>query len=192
MFHFFTRIKKLKKDEKNYERVLDIDEGGSLIMDIKLPKVSDAYSQFSPDNGLRINPELKNYFEESNLFVKNPLKVKIYNNELETDVVGQNIFKKVFKETFYAERHKIYKKNKFNSLSSLVCLLIGLAILSVTLALGLQNIDLGLFFSSVEILAWVFMWEAFDLFFFRRTEFTGNFLRYSKMCDAEIEFVTAH
>lgn len=189
MFRWFKSLKKLKKSEKAHNGAMDIDESGRLIIDIKLEDPSNAYNEFSPMHDLRINPSLIDYIEAENSVSKHPLGIKVYSGALFADESAQQVLTATLKKTFDDRRHQNYNRIRFCNFRTLTSLIAGLLIL--LLCLSVQYISKGenLFLSSMEILSWVFVWEAADLFFFERPSLSRSYLHSSKLSAAKIEFV---
>ncbi len=188
MFHFRKRLRELAREEKEYERKLDIDDKGRLVLDVKLGSISDAYSKYSPQKDLRLEPELKEYFESENIVLENPLVIKVYNDELKESKIEQETLTGILKNSFCCERRKLFKSRRFNNLVSLWCLIVGLVILAASFSIQFLPFLQNIIFSSLEILAWVFLWEAADLFFFQRPGLNARYVHYSKLCSADVEF----
>ena len=64
-----------------------------------------------------------------------------------------------------------------------------LAALTFALALILTNRAVqSVFLEMIDVVAWVFMWEAADIFFFQRSTLRMKRLRYFNLIQADISF----
>lgn len=189
MFNFIKAIKIMQRDAKSFNEELELDEQGRYTIHVDIEQECDIYSKYSPDNHLRLDSELKDYFASETEHKKIPLKVSIYSDELFNDTKKQEDFKATYKSDFERERLRAYGKLHSNNTACLLYLLIGLSILAISLFIpsihifGSQVINL-----SIEILAWVFLWEVFDRFFFVRPELRNEYIHLLKLTVAEINF----
>ena len=79
-------------------------------------------------------------------------------------------------------------KLKRNAVTSLIMAIIAVAILTVYVALALYSADYVLL-EIIDIAAWVFMWEAVDLFFLERRAIKLEQLRDCRLYSAEVTFL---
>lgn len=183
-----SKIKDLKKEDKAYLKKHDINTDGRLVIDIVLESASDAYSKFSPQHDKRLDPGLSEYIEAENVALQNPLHFKIYNNEYAADQASGEEFKALLMSDLKDKRYKAYKALRFNMLASIICLLVGLAVIALSVSLRFIFDYIEVVYVSIEIMAWVFVWEAVDLFFFGRPELKLKYIKAARLTEATVSF----
>ncbi len=186
----FKRIKELKKNDKTYNKNYEFNEDNKLIIHIELNNINEAYSHFSSKNDYRLNSELKDYIEKENIIGIHDLHFQINCPDLVNHLEEQDIFIKTIQTTFLDERHICYKKYRMCNLKSLLFFIFGFIVLSISIIGQLPSIDMPVIFSSIEILAWVFMWEAIDGFFLQRPEAFAKYIHKAKLTESTYEFVS--
>lgn len=144
-------------------------------------RISDETSILSPFSGAKptISGEFADYLDRQ---LPHPSKT----GELELVFVCETITKEeeatyesAIKTHYESELQKTEIDVKRNGVGSLIMLILGSIFLSLVItmtSLKLSEVLTGIF----DILAWVFVWEAMDLFFFRRRELTER----RKKCQA--------
>ena len=85
---------------------------------------------------------------------------------------------------YYNEFIDTERKLRFNLISSMLLLVVGLIAFAISIAQYVA--ELPVLAGAIDIFAWVFMWEAFDLFFFRRKELKFQQRRYVNFITAKI------
>ena len=160
-----SKYKQLKQKLINSSNLNNPDKTNSII-NININSASDIISPYSEDNKVVINSEFATFLDNSvkDVSPKNDLSIAISAKNCNIDLVSTAI-----KNYYYNECIDTERKLKRNLVASIITLIIGLIALSSTIILNAVNTPI-IIGSSLDIFAWVFMWEAIDLFFFRRAE----------------------
>lgn len=152
-------------------------------------RISDESSILSPFSGATptISGEFADYLDRQ---FPHPSKTV----ELELLFVCETITKEeeamyetAVKTHYKAELQKTEIDVKRNGVGSLIMLILGsifLALVFTMTSLELSEVLTGIF----DILAWVFVWEAMDLFFFRRRELTERRKKCQAVLSAKVLF----
>ena len=180
--------KKLRKADKEILRDKDYIEGSDdrAIISIKAEEDEQIFSTYNYDCNEKLNSELDEFIWDKARFVPiaKDIKIKLYTNtkieEKEVVVAIKNNYKKEYIET----RNEL----KRNAIFSLIILLLGLAFMSLLLLMHVYfyNVYLEI---VVEITTWVFIWEAVDSFFLRRSELKRKSITLLKLYTAEMEII---
>lgn len=180
--------KKLRKADKEILKDKEYIEGSDdrAIISIKAEEDEQIFSTYNYDSNEKLNAELDEFIWDKARFVPmaKDIKIKLYTNtkieEKEVVVAIKNNYKKEYIET----RNEL----KRNAIFSLIMLLLGLAFMSLLLLMHVYfyNVYLEI---VVEITTWVFIWEAVDSFFLRRSELKRKSITLLKLYTAEMEII---
>ena len=147
---------------------------------INISNNGEIISPYSENNKEVINNEFAGFLDNSvkDIPIKQKLSIKITTQNCDINKISYAI-----KNYYHNESVDTSRKLRHNLISSILTLLIGLIALTTTIIFNTLNIPIILG-NTVDIFAWVFVWESVDLFFFRRTE-----LKYAKR--RQINFINA-
>ena len=149
-------------------------------ININIANSDEIISPYAEDNKVVINSEFANFLENSVKDISPKQDISIYvtspNHDIETiSAAIKNYYNNEFMDT--------ERKLKHNLSFSIITLLIGLIALSINIILSSLNTPV-IIGNAIDIFGWVFVWEAVDVFFFRRAEL--KFKQYR-----EINFINA-
>lgn len=123
-------------------------------------------SPFSDKNPL-ISRQLAEYLEDN-------IDYKLLNKKIvlkiiccEENMNNLDIYRFAIKNTYQRKYHNTKKQINQLMVIAIIMFLIGVIILSFALVLDYLDKNI-LLFEVYDIIAWVFIWEAVDVFFFRR------------------------
>ena len=183
-------IKQLKRelDARVDEAEIVRDEEGRAVIEMTVLRDDDFLSDFSAGTKPMISSEVAEYLTESALPIppQSPVCVKIY-----SDCIDENE-KEVYTNALhgYFERH--YLENRIslkrNNSASLIMLIIGLVTLAIGLSVGFFEL-VPVLGEALDIFAWVFIWEAVDLFFLERKLLQIKQIRYLRFYECKIEYL---
>ena len=180
----------LRREDRKYRRPAVFDDEGREVVTLKLDSLKDAFSKFSPVGDRRINPEVKEYLTGQNRGL-GPLVINVRNPDVADREGMREAFRKTVKEEFQFDCHRISRKITFNWVKSSVLTLFGLiillfSILSVHIFPKFTGDNIIL--RTMDILAWVVLWEAFDGFLFTRMSLRFEYLKAARLRLAEFTF----
>ncbi len=132
---------------------------------ININNTNEIISPYAEDNKEVINSEFASFLDNSvkDVSPKQDLTLEISANNCDLNKISTAIKNYYFNEFIDSQR-----KLKRNLVFSICTLIIGLMALALTIVFN--SLNTPLIVGAIDIFAWVFMWEAFDLFFFRRAE----------------------
>lgn len=161
-----------------------------LQIDVALNDIHECYATFHEKNNENLNQEFLDFIYST---IKNK-NMKFFdgvslNLEVENDPSEEEkeIFKRAYLNYFEEQKtsHKI-KKKRYNWLS-LSLLLVGVLILFIMGMLHFFSENTNqIIYTILEIASWVFIWEAVDVFFFRKIENNIQFALDIVLSTAEI------
>ena len=158
-------------DEKAARYKYERDNEGSIIINMKVDDDSDFLSVFSSSKTPVISSEVADFIEHNTCSAPSGERfvLRIYSNCIDDE--EKEIYRSAIKE-YYTERYLASKKElRRNRLIALMLTFAGI----VTLSLAFMT-DNVIWSEVIDIGAWVFLWEAVDVSFFRNRS-----LRHDKM-----------
>ena len=174
----------IKKLKEQYQVILD-DEGRSFI-NINIDKEEDILSSFNTDK-----PIISSSLAE---FINNQLRPMVIKNGIHINFNCSEVVKS--EEDKYKEairnyyNHDLIDKNREisrNKIISIVMGIVGTIILTLSIVFSFFE-NLVIFASIIDIIAWVFLWEAVDLYVLQRPKIEMEELRDYEMANALITF----
>lgn len=142
------------------------DDTDEIIINIKADADEQIFSSYNYDNKTSINSELASYLWDNAKLAKpyKKLKLQVFCKENVEKTEVENAIKSHYRREYIEVKDELRKTNIF----SLVCMILG--VLSLGILLALHTIfDNYFLVSIIDIVAWVFIWEAVDAFFLQRT-----------------------
>lgn len=175
-----SRYSKLKHDilkGKNSPKLLSSDG----VINIDINDSSEIISQYTENNSPVISNDFADFLNNSvkDVSLKRDITIQISAKQGNLPDITNAI-----KTYYYNEFIDIERKLRFNLFSSLILLIIG--IIAFALSIAQYVAEIPILAGAIDIFAWVFMWEAFDLFFFRRKELKHQQRRYANFIMANI------
>lgn len=181
-----TQLKELKK-QAHLSRATEKDENGKELIRMQVLEDGDFLSPYSREGEPTISSGVAD-------FLDNTIKSKTLKQEIHIEIAGDVIDEKE-KEIYRTAVGNYYRSRiididrrlKRNTAAALVMAITAVVILTFYLVLELRNAGY-VFLEIVNITAWVFMWEAVDLFFFERKTLKIEQLRDYRLYSAEITY----
>lgn len=184
-----TSQKKAKQDLKTVfsERKYRRGDDGSILINMNVKDDTDFLSVFSESKVPVISSEVAEFIENSTFSVspKEKLTLRIYSDCIDDE--EKVIYRKAIEE-YYTERYIVNKRElKRNRIIILLLILAGA--ITLTGAFFIENRTGSLFWTEVvDIAAWVFLWEAVDIIFFKTRELRLNSRRYLSFLTMNIDY----
>ncbi len=174
---------KIKEQVLNIKR--DID--GRAIINLHVNDDSSFLSTYSEEDKPIISEEVATFLENSSQAIphKESLTLKINSNCI--DEQEQQIYKNAIKN--YYTNHLVSTKRELEKsfFIALILAVIGIIILTIAQIVG-YHFESIIWAEVIDIAAWVFLWEAVDIFVFRTRTLQLNKKRYSAFIDMKIEY----
>ena len=190
--NFFSRIadiwRKSKKEERRYKPKTELDEQGRERLILKLDSPESAYSPFSVKEQRRISPEAWAYLTGENRHIA-PLVIEVRNAEIADSPELQKEFKETLHEEGRFENFTQFRRRRMNAIKAWMLLFIGFFVIALSIFLN-STVSGWISFvvQTIDILAWVVIWEAFDAFIFVRAELKRKYMMTYRIRAADIVF----
>ena len=179
----------MKKEVKNkLDDVLEQnrDENGRFIVDMMILDDSSFISPFCGGAPV-VSQEVATYLDNA---IKNvPPKGEI-TLHISSDVIAkdkESIHIQSIKNYYCNERKQLIRELISNKLASFTMFFIGLVIIAVMIVFSLKEVK-EIWITVLEIIGWVFVWEAVDKFVFERNSLKKNLLRANQLINAKVVF----
>lgn len=184
MFERFKDYKKLNEEirEKKSPRL----ENGRQVAEIGVcggeflsPYMIDGEPVISEDTAQILERSVKHFNPAK------PVTFKLSGEDIKKD--DENLYSAAVKNYYHAEFSEIYRElKKCNVLSAVMTLVAAIIFAAAVVLSNFEFVD-QVFLNIIDVVAWVFMWEAADIFVFRRHKVKLNRIRYFNMIEAKIE-----
>lgn len=181
-------LKELQKEvDARVQEDVERDEEGRIVLELTVRSDAEFLSDYSVDRPL-IASDLADFLSEqtSTLSPREPLLLKIYSNCI--DEGEKTTYAGALREYALNSYRRVGREMRRNSLISFIMLGVGILGLIAVVLLSVFG-ENPVFSEILDIFAWVFVWEAVDLFFLERGKLRGERLRALRLYDAKIDFL---
>lgn len=186
MSNGIRKLKELKK-QAHLSREAERDDDGRELIKMQVLKDDGFLSPYSREGEPTISSEVAD-------FLDNAIKSRTLKQEIHLEIASDAIDEKehaVYEagvSNYYRSRIiDIDRRLKQNAVAAVAMAITAILILALYLVLELKNTGYVLL-ELVDITAWVFMWEAVDLFFFERKALKIEQLRDYRLYSAKITY----
>ncbi|MEG1751639.1 MAG: hypothetical protein RR140_01245 [Clostridia bacterium] len=188
MFNGIKRIKSMNKQIGDVHE--EYDENGMLIVKLNLRDEDNFLSPFSYGSIPILDSNIEQYLNSCvrPAKCKQNIHLKIYSytiDESEKKIYEQAI-RNTFKQSYVSEKQHMQK----SLIASLIMLFVSLSFLSLMFLFDYFKLN-SIFIELIDIIAWVFMWEAVDIFFFKRHVINWSQQKNIGFYNAKISFLSA-
>lgn len=166
---------------------IERDDEGRAVIGMTVVNDDDFLSDYSLSANPSVNPEIADYLNESVMALppQTPLHVKIHSDCIDED--EQSVYTCAIRGYYERRYRETAVSLKHNATISLVMLLIGILALAVGVSVSLFTL-IPVLGETLDIFAWVFIWEAVDLFFLERKLLKIKQSRHMRFYEAVIEY----
>ena len=178
-------FKKINREISNSKSIHDNND--EVVINIKADNEEQIFSSYNYDNKTSLNSELSNYLWENAKLAPpyKKLKLQVYCNKH----IDKNEVNSAIKSHYRREYIEVKDEIKKTRLFSTVCLFLG--IISLLILLAINKLSNTYLTSSVmDIVAWVFVWESVDGFFFKGGGLSHRCRILMRLYSAEIVIIT--
>ncbi len=186
MFRNLKKLRELKRLARS-EAETEYDDRGRELIRMTVKEDDDFLSPYAIGGEEILSAEASEFLDQA--VMRLPLK-----DELHVDIDGSAIaeeerggYATAIRNTYRTRVIDIDRKLRRNTVAAIIMTVTAIVILALYLALELRNAGYVIL-EIVDIVAWVFMWEAADLFFLERNVLKLEQLRSCRLYAAEITF----
>lgn len=164
------------------------DENNRRIIRLNVADDSNFLSPFSVKGYPLISSETAEFL---NMNIKHNLKdsgVKLIISSREIDEGEKSVYKTAIENYYKLEYKSAWRELRRNLLASVIMLLISACIFALAIILQTTTNTGAVILNMIDVFAWVFTWEAVDLFFLQRPKLRKEQKRNAAAINAEIIF----
>lgn len=183
----FSKVRKrINKEINTFKN--NVDEEGRSIINITIYNDNDFLSPYSTSNEEILTEDTAKFLEHSAMTAnpKNPLHINIYSDEI--DSVEKEKYPKAIKNYYFNQLVDIQQKLKHNLIVSLIFTLASIIIFLAEFSFVQSLIKNDTINELINIIGWVFMWEAVDQFCIERSHINRQKYRYLNIMEAKLTF----
>jgi hypothetical protein len=187
MFERIKQVKKLSKEACDINR-LNRDENDRLIVNLSIKNDDGFLSPYSLKGEPQLASETAEFLQHSIKNTKHTDDISFHVHSSVIDANEEVEYRKAIKCYYAHEITETKTKMRRNAMSSALMILLGILVFALRIIFS-SVFPNEIFLSVLDVVAWVFVWEATDLFFFKRTELRQELLQYLKIYTADIKFI---
>ena len=163
------------------------DENGRAVINMTVKNDDSFLSAFSTTDAPVISSEVAEFLENNIENVPPTEKLALCIHSSCIDSEEENLYRKGIKE-YYSEKY-ISNEQKLKHNKMLVSLFgfVGVLILALAVYIG-YHYDSPVWTEVIDIVAWVFVWEAVDIGAFQNRTLRVNRMRYQKLAEMDVRF----
>lgn len=182
-------MKKLNKKfhpaiiEKSYER----DEEGRIIVNMNVKDDSDFLSVFSSTSTPVISGDVAEFLENSTRFTPANEELSLHIKSDCVDDDEKKLYRAAIKEYYTEKYHANEKELRFYNTLALFLAIFGVIVLALAIYLG-YVVDTALWSEVIDVVAWVLLWEAVDIKFFKSRELLVTRRKYRALSMMKIAY----
>ena len=175
-------IKDIKKDKNNLK-----DEQGRKIVNIAIKDDSNFLSSYLIDNEEVISIETEEFLKHCVKHLHHNDKIHFVISSNQIDDNEKKVYPEAIKNYFSSEILEITRQLRHNLILSLIMLFIGACFFA--LAIIMEHLQMqSVLLNVTDVVAWVFVWEAVDIYALQRTILKINRKRAMNLMNAKISF----
>jgi len=144
-------------------------------------------SVYSTGENPALSSEVAQFLDESVMSVraKDEIKLEIYSSCIDSD--EKRLYVSAIKDYFKKRKENALKSLKRNYILSGIFLFFGVIILAIALILEYKTQNI-LWSEVVDVAAWVFLWEAVNIYAIENHGLRLQWRRYSSLSEISVEF----
>ena len=180
---FFSKENR-KLDKEIMSNFKNMQNDDTFTIDVKVENSNQVFSKYNYNKDDTLNYEFCDHLLNNAKLMPSTsdMKIRIHSSENLDASKVKNALKSHFSRD-YAETKLDLLKTKITALTSLI-----LGILSLAILIIFYNVFDNFYITTIiEIIAWVFVWEAADKFFYDRTQIKRKCLILQKIYTAQVE-----
>ena len=184
-------LKEIRKELQNRQsgRERERDDEGRVIIDFCVHSDDDFLSPYSLRSNAELSINASEFIERSleTVPVKEQVRLRVHSNVITKE--EEKAYKQAIKE-YYEERFEaVQREKKRLFVIATLMALIGVFALTVMIGLEVAGKHTAVLSEVIDIFAWVFLWEAVDLFFFETTSLRIKAWRYLALSACVVEYL---
>ena len=182
-------IKEIKREISSCKNEHLKDDEGRVLIDLRVINDESFLSPYSTEGHNIISEELSDFIEHSLAPVPSDKSIHF---RIFSDVITKEE-QKEYREAIHSHygdkyRYTCIEKKKLQKLAFIMSL-VAISALAFMIGIDIVGMRTEIFTEIVDIFAWVFMWEAVDIFFLKCSMLGLRQKRYLRLYDSVIEYL---
>lgn len=168
MFERIKQFKQLAKEIKDLSQERKEKLGGN-VLEICVADDGEFLSPYSPNGAPLISGETAEFIDHNVKRLNPSEKIEVL---IKSDCISENeqpVYQDAIKNYYHAEFLQAASGLKRNTVLTVCMTITAALIFALAVVLDKFGVD-SVILNMIDVVAWVFMWEAADIFFFRRSE----------------------
>ena len=182
-------LKEIRNElNKNCQNQLKRDDEGRVVVDLTVRDDDGFLSPYSTDKYSAISADASEFIEHSLKQIPSGERIRFC---IHSDTISEEE-KAEYTDAIHSHYSASYKsiRNESKRLKKLALIMALVAVLALATMISLElNGFSAVFLTVIEIFAWVFMWEAVDIFFLQCTLLHIKEKRCLSLIDSKIEYL---
>lgn len=184
----FEKVKSMKElSQEIYHINNSVDEEGRNVIKINVSDDSNFLSPYYLNDNPIISGDAASFLEHSIKHLKPATKLHFQFISDQISEAEKKIYEKAIDNYYHLEFLELARSKKRKTVYSLIMLLTAVIIFALVLTLDYLGVK-QLFLNLIDVAAWVFMWEAVDIYFLQRSTIRINQMRCLDIMTAKISF----
>lgn len=164
----------------------NLDENGRFIIDMMILDDESFISPFCGGSPI-ISSDAATYLDNSIKTVPPKAQVALH---ISSEVISKDkeeIHVQSIRNYYRNEQKQLIRELLSNKLASLTMFIVGLIVIAIMITFSFLGFG-EIWITVLEIIGWVFVWEAVDKFVFERNKLKKDLLRANQLINAEVVF----
>jgi len=182
------QLKELKKKQNEYKPECKCDSEGRVIVDLNVHNDDNFLSPYSSSENAVLTEEVSDFIENNlkNVSVEKRIKLVIHGDTItdEEQIQYENAIHRHYSEQYQNVKTDKSRLTKISFIMAMIAVLVLTVMFTLEFTIGINAVILEV----IDIIAWVFMWEAVEIFFLQGSALRRKEKRYLALIDSKIEF----
>ncbi len=162
------------------------DSEGRVIIDMNVTDDSAFLSTYAEKDSPIISNEVADFLDNTvqSISAKESIALRIHSSCIDSE--EEKAYREAIKNYYSNRLVHTEREHKRSIIIGIILAVIG--IFTLAIAQILDSLDRVLWTEVIDIAAWVFLWEAVDIFFFKMHTLRTDKKRYSSFADIKVEY----
>ena len=186
MFEQLRKFRKLSREIRK-THFAEVDEEGRNLVRICVADDRDFLSPFSGDGIPLLSADTAEFLEDRLKNLRSDASLHLCLEGSCIDAEERKMYDSAIRNYYHLEFLETERELRKNSVQSTVMTVFAALLFALALVLDSYGVR-AVLLNMLDVVAWVFMWEAADLFFFRRSDMRLRRLRAFHLIQSRISF----
>ena len=186
MFRSFKQLRKINNSRLSDDEWYDLDSNGRGVIDVGAENYDDVFSYYDLDGENVLDKEFNDFLEAKADAIPLKKELALHFHVKNANESKREEIDKTIKNHYKRELRALNRKLHRNAMFTLYMVFMFLVFFAVYVPLVIFDVHFAVQF-IVDIVAWVFLWEAVDQWFLHRREIKHEMLKKFRFIRADID-----